>query len=267
MSLRAQVEIAPNTTALQGSQTSPYIQGLEEQEPANPEYRFGRGFFRDTIQNQWNTFAELPEDIALNLIGIIDNTKSIFSTYQDIFVQLVGASTRIHIQAAEIIGQLIEEGASTRIRTQADKTIEQQFLSLFANACDEVFEDGMDSAFSRGFIALTRKYGDRAFETLADLIIGERVNPEVAAEALRWLGYIENPFPLSYVYRLWLLARALQCSSATVRDGAILGLAAIDDPSAIPYIEKAVEREYFKELREDMLQVVEQLKDTQRKRT
>ncbi len=92
---------------------------------------------------------------------------------------------------------------------------------------------------------------------LTRLIAIEQVNAEVASESLRWLGHIEHP--KTYDNRLWLLERSLFCSSARVRDGAALGLASLDDPHAIPYLRRAIQRENCIELRKDIKQVLIQL--------
>lgn len=85
----------------------------------------------------------------------------------------------------------------------------------------------------------------------------ERVAPEVGGEALRWLGRIDHAE--SYEYRRWLLERSLSLSSTRVRDGAILGLASMDDKHAIPYLKRAIEEEQCSELKADMESVLEQL--------
>jgi len=118
---------------------------------------------------------------------------------------------------------------------------------------DEIFEDGIESEFSRGLVGLIKKYGNDALAELAYFIVYEKVSAEVAGEALRWLGLLEHP--LSYHWRLWLLERSLRSSSARIRDCAVLGLAFLDDPHAIPYLRRAVDGEPVKELRADMNQL------------
>jgi len=86
------------------------------------------------------------------------------------------------------------------------------------------------------------------------------VNPEVLCEALRWLGRIDQVD--SHSYRLWLLEKCLESSSRMIRDGALLGIAAIDDPWAIPAVRKAIEKETCRELCDDMKAVLEQLEET-----
>jgi hypothetical protein len=136
----------------------------------------------------------------------------------------------------------------------------KEFRTLFAAGREEFFEDGMESNFSRRLIALVDEYGNDAVDVLKDLIIGEQVNPEVASEALRWVGQIENP--TSRLQRRRLLEQSLYHSSPNVRDGALLGLASMDDSKAISSLRRAIEQETVEELRQDMEQVIEQLRVT-----
>ena len=143
------------------------------------------------------------------------------------------------------------------ISQNISEELEQEFTTLFAFAREEIFEDGMESEFSRRLVSLVRVNGEEALQLLTDLIIGERVNAEVAAEALIWLDEINDP--LTYLSRLRLLQQGLFVSSARVRDGAIVGLASLDDPRAITSIKWAIGREQIDELRKNMQQVLEQL--------
>lgn len=138
-------------------------------------------------------------------------------------------------------------------------SIEQKFKKLFRAAREEVFEDGMVSNFSKGLVFLIERYSNVAIDILTRFITTETVNPEVASEALRWIGHIEHP--ASYHYRRWLLEQSLFRSSARVRDGALLGLALLDDPHAILYLKRAIRREIYPVLREDMENVLAQLEN------
>lgn len=149
-----------------------------------------------------------------------------------------------------------ENATDYRVRPQ---DIDQRLQRLFEAAMDETFEDGVESHFSRGLELLITRHGEEALESLTDFIIGEKINAEIAAEILRWLGRIKHPS--TRASRLWLLKRSLFCSSARVRDGGLLGLASLDDPSTIPYIKQAIARERVAELREDMQQVLAQLEE------
>jgi HEAT repeats len=139
--------------------------------------------------------------------------------------------------------------------------LSESLRALLASGKEQVFEDGIESEFSKALIAFIKKYGYDALAELAYFIVYEKVSTEVAAEALRWLGLMSHP--LSYHWRLWLLERSLSSRSARVRDGASLGLAFLDNPDAIPYLRQAIEREPIAELRGDMQQVLAQLESVQ----
>ncbi len=144
--------------------------------------------------------------------------------------------------------------------TQPHKTsnlLSSRIESIFWAARDEVFEDGMESSFSRELNSVVKEYGVDAIEVITGLIVYQIVNPEVAGEALRWLGRMEDLE--SYNFRRWVLERSLKLPSTRVKDGAILGLASMDDRHAIPYLKRAIEEEQCTELKADMEQVLEQL--------
>jgi hypothetical protein len=132
-----------------------------------------------------------------------------------------------------------------------------KMVALFAAAKDEYFEDGMESDFSRGLVRLIHAYGEKAVIELAFLILLDQTNAEIASEALRWLGHMEDA--RSYQRRLWLLERSLFMRSGRIRDGAVLGLASLDNPHAIRYLRQAIDQEPSPELRHDMEQVLAQL--------
>ena len=125
--------------------------------------------------------------------------------------------------------------------------------------CDsgEIFEDGMESRFSRKLVALIKQYGNDAIDAIGELIRQRRMNVENVAEAMRWLGHIEHP--PTHHKRLQLLTRGLVDEEYRVRDGAILGLESLGSPEAIPALEKAISSEKYPELRYDIQALVERL--------
>lgn len=135
--------------------------------------------------------------------------------------------------------------------------LRRKILLLFRAGEDQVFEDGMESEFSRYLVSTIKDYGSGAISIISDLILNEQVDPEVASEALRWIGYIADPE--THVARLNLLKRCLNHSHPWVRDGASLGLAYLDEPSAIPSLEAAIEREKYELLRRNINLVIEDL--------
>jgi hypothetical protein len=148
---------------------------------------------------------------------------------------------------------------STR-EPRRDEELEQWITSLFMVSSDEEFENGTISSFSHHLCSNIDRHGNAAMEIISYLFLYKNVNPEVLSEALRWLGRIDQVE--SHSYRLWLLERSLESPSIFVRDGAILGIAALDDPYAMPALRKAIEKETCEELRENMQAVLEQLEET-----
>lgn len=138
--------------------------------------------------------------------------------------------------------------------------LSRRVRAMFEYAAQLRFEDGIENQFSKGLVALVRKEGAAALEAIEVFIMDTRTSAEVAGEALRWLGLIEDP--PSHRDRLSLLARSLHAASAKVRDGAIVGLALLDDPAALPALRAALEQETSTSLREDIIQVIEQLESS-----
>lgn len=144
---------------------------------------------------------------------------------------------------------------------QTASYIERRIKEQFGAAKEEIFESGVENEFTRELASLINEYGNKAIDILSQFIIYETPNEELISQALLLLGRLEHSF--SYDKRLWLLERALHHSSSRVRNAASYALASLDDPQAIPYLIRAIEREVCDELRNDMKQVLEQLESTQ----
>lgn len=157
----------------------------------------------------------------------------------------------------------IDNSANTTAEEEKPEALTENLYRIFFEAREEVFEDGMDSVFSRRLVNFMERYSRLGIDILCDLLILERVNAEVSGEALRHVGYLEHT--PTRIPRRRLLEHCLFGSSARIRDGAILGIAAIDDPNAIPSVIRAIERETIPELKRDMTAVLEQLRETKKK--
>jgi len=128
--------------------------------------------------------------------------------------------------------------------------IDRKIEALFRAYSNEDFEDGMDSEWISEITASIRAYGTQAVEAVRRLVLEQNLQPAVAFEALRWLGRVFHPE--SYHSRLFLLETCLDSPSRLVRDGAALGLVAMKDAHAIPYLREAIVREKIQDLRQDM---------------
>ncbi len=135
----------------------------------------------------------------------------------------------------------------------------QAVRDAFVLARQIVFEDGMENEFLSRLTNIIENYGASAVQEIERLIMQNAVSPEIAAVALRYLGGMDHR--TSYRKRLALLITALGHASPQVRDGAALGIAALDDPLAIPSLEDAIKNEPIADLCQDMQLVLAQLKE------
>lgn len=239
-----------------------------------------RNFIKWQVQDWYGTVLEYPEvhqyEWGAYTAGLFDVVgQNVFkgtSLVSAIIYETDAYNIVLDISATEYISyerpmyRLTQSGTSEKQAEQAlgsvvqpklTKYIEETVDVLFQMARGQDFEDGMESDFSRELTSIIRKYGDTAMAEISYLITYDRVNREVASEALRWLGCINDP--PTYGWRLWLLEKSLSSASPMVRDGAALGLAFMDDPHAIPYINEAIQQEVCIELREDLQQVLEEI--------
>jgi len=152
---------------------------------------------------------------------------------------------------------LVWEG-STAVSAKPE-IIDQEFEMVFERAMDETFEDGKESEFSSQLGRLVRKFGNFAIEAIENLISNRKVNAEVAAEALRWLGRMKDR--QTHASRFRLLKVSLSSPNPMVRDGAVLGLTSLGDRGAVDSVKRAIQVEKCDELREDLVQLLEFLEN------
>ncbi len=151
---------------------------------------------------------------------------------------------------------MLRAGSSTEL-PENDDALYDQLATMLSKAEDEYFEDGIESDLARDVSMLIESFDTAAVMELAYRIFHEKVSEEVAAEALRTLGEIEQSS--SSYFRLRLLEESLAHASPMVRDGAVLGLESLDNPHAIPYLEQAIRRERYVDLRSYMEEVFARL--------
>lgn len=143
--------------------------------------------------------------------------------------------------------------------TKAAQDLRTCLVTLFHEAQEEVFEDGMESVFSRRLLTLLAEHGEMAMNQIILLAEEDKIAPEVLAEALRWFGHMADG--VAYAHRRWLLEHCLHHASTRVRDGAILGLSFLEDPRTIPALERALRQEPHATLRADIEQVLADLQE------
>jgi hypothetical protein len=160
-------------------------------------------------------------------------------------------------QSVQTIEYDKENAESSTSASAIPAFLAKQANLIFTEAKEEIFEDGMESYFSVNLSEFIKAYGHSAMEAIISIVLSNQSNMEVVSEALRVIGRLNHQ--LTYRERLWLLERCLYSDSAKIKDGAVLGLAFMDDPMAIHPLKSAIEREKLSDLRHDMEQVLAQL--------
>lgn len=143
---------------------------------------------------------------------------------------------------------------------ECDVEILDEVRQLFDEGAGEFFQDGLHSHFSRCLLDLLARNGWAALHAIAQYLASDVARDDVVSEALRWIADYHDPATMSERGRL--LRRSLQNSSPRVRDGAVLGLSAMDDPRALPSLDEARRTESIHELRRLIDAVIEQLRAT-----
>ncbi len=132
---------------------------------------------------------------------------------------------------------------------------------LFSMAENIEFEVGMINDFSEALERAIEVIGVPILVEIRSIILNEETSLTVAAETMRYIGNIE-----SHKYRAERRELLETCLSASrfiwVKEGAAVGLSYIDDPQSIPVLKQAIQKETHQELKEDLIQVLKQLEET-----
>jgi hypothetical protein len=140
---------------------------------------------------------------------------------------------------------------------KVDPMLVEQMRMMFERGASEFFEDGMDSSFARELVLSVFEHGSAAIDALAEYLFSSKANSDVGSEALRRIADVGDQRSLAS--RWALLQRSLKHRSSRVRDGAILGFAALDDYRAIELLKVTEKEEPIPELRQLIQKVIEQL--------
>ena len=136
--------------------------------------------------------------------------------------------------------------------------LQDEINRLFAVSEDVVFEDGVETTFSRELSRIVVRYGSLAAECLYALVESAARSTELMAETLRLLARVDST--RTHTYRRRIIEKGLESAAPLVRDAASLALASINDPRSLPALSKAAERESIPELRDELLHLIEQLR-------
>ncbi len=141
------------------------------------------------------------------------------------------------------------------------KRIFAEISELFSEAENITIEAGIDNDFSISLEQTVEQFGETALAHIEALILKDKTSVILATETLKYIGcFASNRW---HDARHTMIEHCLtQSKYAWVRDGAGLGISFMDDPQSIPVLEEAIERECNEELKEDLIQVLEQLQET-----
>ena len=174
-------------------------------------------------------------------------------TRQDSFGRIGSASHSLVVGST-----LVDAQYAVEVRTISSTDIERQILEIFQSGEGEIFEDGMESNFSRLLSSFIQKQGKSAISEIDHIVRNGLSSDDVISEVLSSLARLDDT--RTYNYRRWLLEKTLESESFYMRDAATMGLSFMDDKHSIAALEKAIAREVNKELRVDMLDVLEQFR-------
>ena len=131
--------------------------------------------------------------------------------------------------------------------------------SLFGDAEDEIFADGMNSVFGQKLEHIILHYGNASIGALEQALQSSHCNVEIAEEALRLVGNMMDA--KTHDRRLEFLEHELKSTNIRIRNAASIGLEALDDIRAIPGIQKAINCEKSQRLKTNLEMVLKQLQD------
>ena len=146
------------------------------------------------------------------------------------------------------------------ITANANNAVVVEIENLFDDAKHEIFADGMDSTYTNKLRKIITRYGNTSIRSLEQSLLSDNSNIEIIEESLRLVGNIDDY--VTYDRRLEFLKHMLKSSNVRIRDAALIGLEAMDDPSAIDNIEKAIDCEKSQIMKVNLEMTLKQLKET-----
>lgn len=229
--------------------------------------------------NSAHTFGDYdhihPERVVLIDVPATYPAREPTRTFSNLFGLISGKKTsgpralpalRIidHLILVDIFDEMLRSRADTPASTQATPIAEPSRLEAFTelkvvlNLAKEVhIEDGIDNEFYLGFRELLTKYGNVGLTLISDQTFGLHMPEHTLSTLLGYVGKLDDN--VSTAMRRQLLEGYLTHESAVVRDGALVGLSYVESPDALPSLRAAYEREPYGELKQDILNVIEEL--------
>lgn len=138
--------------------------------------------------------------------------------------------------------------------------IRQEFEQMIKSAQFEQMVDEFESTLSRRLTEIVTLHNEDSIYQLRRVLedLQGTLTSEVLGETLRTLGRINHP--LTQGLRLSLLSKFLHHTDILVRDAAGIGLSLLGDKNAIGSLNAQINRETNSELRDDLIEVVSELR-------
>lgn len=178
------------------------------------------------------------------------------------------------VQLANNLFQKISNDGTTlqtRFVRKAQLPVKSAIVQMIFDRLADIFdraelaesEVGNTLYFPDELLKFIDQYHEDALDALGKIINEKRFGVELIAEALSTIGRAKDP--ISHLNRLMLLINNLSATSPKQRYGAIRGLASLNVPLAIPYVEAAIRVEQDKILQHALKQLKERLNHKQDK--
>lgn len=158
----------------------------------------------------------------------------------------------------------LPSGSAQRIENATSGLLEiyessrQVILDALSSQPVDELQDGMTAQLGMRLARSLRDFGGSGLAELTVVVLRGEAHPEALSHAMRWVGRLVDPE--SFHARLLALVRSLEAPSATVRDGAALGLVELGSPDALPAVTAAIGREPNPALRRDLERVAAYLR-------
>lgn len=244
------VSEAPSRTLLQDQfklNLERYLE-IESTKIQEPLENWG-GVLQKIEKDSW--LDEITETIVVN---ILPSNLQFFATESDYYSVL-----DIWEQNDEKIEKYISSMEEVVSKRKKEK-IKNEITKLLIFGEEEIFEDGMDNRFFRKLDRFVNKFGNNGLVYFFEYFSKSKINLEILSESIKFFGRVESSKTKNV--RFCLMVSFLKHNSLMLRDAAGLGLAYLNDKEAVPFIEEAIKKEKCKGLKDDLTQVLLDLKSS-----
>lgn len=163
----------------------------------------------------------------------------------------------VDINPVHFIGEASSTAWGIALQGNGRQDAEKHLNSLIVAAKDEVFEDGVESAFIKGLRSFLDAYSTIAVSAIEDAKETGKIPESIAAEMSRFFGDVDHA--ATRTQRFQLLSRWLSDQSVIVRDGAAIGLGYFGGHAALDRLRAAYEDELVAVIRDDLRDLIEAL--------